>query len=98
MNTINETFLQTKRLELLRNYFHSCLRGDCLPKFQHVCKVILFVNIFIFFIYSLLLIYLLVLIIKVSRGIEPLNKVLTVPRNNHSAITPYIYCIYVIIK
>ena len=29
-NTIFET-IRTKRLELLRNYFHSCLRGDCLP-------------------------------------------------------------------
>ena len=27
--------IRTKRLELLRNHFHSCLRGDCLP-FQHV--------------------------------------------------------------
>ena len=26
---------------------------------------------------------------KVSRGIEPLKKVLTVPRINHSAMIPY---------
>ena len=29
------------RIELLRNYFHSCLRGDCLP-FQHVRFIIIF--------------------------------------------------------
>ena len=33
-NTIFETSIRTKRLELLRNYFHSCLRGDCLPNFN----------------------------------------------------------------
>lgn len=31
LNTIFETWLQTKRLELLRNNFHFCLREDCLP-------------------------------------------------------------------
>ena len=31
MNAINEKIVRTKRLELLRNYFHSFLRGDCLP-------------------------------------------------------------------
>ena len=29
-------------------------------------------------------------IIKISRGIEPLKKVLTVPRINHSAMIPYL--------
>ena len=29
--TLSLEQIRTKRLELLRNYFHSCLRGDCLP-------------------------------------------------------------------
>ena len=31
LNTIVVKRIRTKRLELLRNYFHSCLRRDCLP-------------------------------------------------------------------
>ena len=33
-NTIIETIIRTKRLELLRNHFHFCLRKDCLPNFN----------------------------------------------------------------
>ena len=34
VNTIFETWIRTKRLELLRNFIHSCLKGDCLPNFN----------------------------------------------------------------
>ena len=35
-------------------------------------------------------------IFKASRGIEPLKKVLTVPRINHSAMTPNIFNLNII--
>src|SRR6266568_3256973 len=53
-NTIFETRIRTKRLELLRNHFHSCLRGDCLPNFNMFALLILYKLIFLFiFFYSI---------------------------------------------
>jgi hypothetical protein len=42
INTIFETRIRTKRLELLRNHFHSCLRGDCLPNFNMFALLIFY--------------------------------------------------------
>ena len=53
MNTIIETSIRTKRLELLRNYFHSCLRGDCLPNFNMFVCLIVYKNIYLIYIYNL---------------------------------------------
>src|SRR5580693_6040487 len=60
LNTIVVKRIRTKRLELLRNYFHSCLRRDCLP--ISTCSLITFATLlyflcFCFLIFILVLIY-----------------------------------------
>jgi hypothetical protein len=45
-NQILQTTSRTKRLELLRNYFHSCLRRDCLP--ISTCLLITFATLLYF--------------------------------------------------
>ena len=44
--TLSLEQIRTKRLELLRNYFHSCLRGDCLP--ISTCSLYSLLKIFLF--------------------------------------------------
>ena len=51
MNTIVVKRIRTKRLELLRNYFHSCLRRDCLP--ISTCSLIYL----LFYSYQLIIFY-----------------------------------------
>jgi hypothetical protein len=41
INTIFETWLRTKRLELLRDTSHFCLREDCLPNFNMFAIILL---------------------------------------------------------
>lgn len=77
MNTIVVKRIRTKRLELLRNYFHSCLKRDCLP----ISTCSLFLSFLLFYPFSVLYSYKFVFLysimintLKALIGFEPMKK------------------------